>query len=92
MIFTVIQSLPLIEEEVAAHKIELNKSENSADKEGGTDTKTDSDEDTDTLSDIFLSDQFLSNYISLDVSSLPKKSDFIYTFQLNSIQSPPPKV
>jgi hypothetical protein len=89
MIFSVIQYLPIIEEEVPCHKIELSKSANSPDTGGGTDSE--SDGDTDPLSDSFLSDLFLTSNTAGGSSSYFNTSDFNYSYQLNSIQSPPPK-
>jgi len=89
MIFSVIQYLPLIEEEVPCHKIELSKSANSTDTEGGSDAE--SDGDTDALSDSFLSDLFHSANPAGASTSFFKNFDFNYSFQLSSIQSPPPK-
>jgi hypothetical protein len=89
MIFSVIQYLPLIEEEVPCHKIELSKTDNSTDTEGGADTE--SDGDTDPLSDIFLSELFLTSNLAGGSASYFNTSEFNYSYQLNSIQSPPPK-
>ena len=91
MIFTVIQYLPLLEEEVHGARIELAKKDTSSDGNDGMNDQNDSDNDDDTESDIFLNGIFQSTYINSQALTLFERSALKYSFQLPSIQSPPPK-
>ena len=92
MIFTVVQYLPLLEEEAHGCRIEMSKKSTSSEGGDGMTDQGDSDTDDDSESDIFLEGPFQSNFIQVNSLALLKLSAFRYTFQLQAIQVPPPKV
>lgn len=92
MVFTVIQYMPILEEETPSHRLELAKKLNQNDPSGDGDTDTgDDDNDPDVKSDINYYPVSNFIYVHNYKHAFPAKNGS-WPNQVETINTPPPQI